>query len=175
MTGNLPFRIVLLAGTLAASMALAPMQATALTMFGLPPGQQVPRGQKHEYRHEIEQQEEAWRNAILKSNSGVLAQLLSDDYTGITAKGAIQTKDQAINNLKNGVFLLTGLNITDRKIRVYNGTAVVTSSAELTGGKSDPEASGKYRFTRVWVRNLQGQWKIVSFEASRVQEGPEHK
>ncbi len=138
-------------------------------MFGVPPGQQVPRGQKHEYRHEIEQQEDAWRNAILKANSAALAQLLSDDYTGITAKGAIQTKDQAVTNLKSGAFQISAFNITDRKIRIYNGTAVVTSSAELTGSKADSEATGKYRYTRVWVRNLQGQWKIVSFEASRVQ------
>jgi ketosteroid isomerase-like protein len=175
MTGNPPFRIVLLAGTLAASMVLAPIQASALTMFGVPPGKPVPRGQKHEYRHEIEQQEDAWRNAILKANSAGLAQLLSDDYTGITAKGAIQTKDQAVSNLKTGAFQITAFNITDRKIRIYNGTAVVTSSAELTGSKTDSEATGKYRYTRVWVRNLQGQWKIVSFEASRVQENSEHK
>ena len=160
---------------MAFAMAFAPTQAAALAMFGLPPGQQVPREKKHEYRHEIEQQEDAWRNAILKANAGALAQLLSDDYTGITAKGAIQTKDQAVSNLKSGAFQITAFNITDRKIRVYNGTAVVTCSAELTGGKSDAEATGKYRYTRVWVRNLQGQWKIVSFEASRVQEGPEHK
>ena len=175
MAGNSPFRIVLLAGIAAALMALTPTGASAFAIFGYAPGPPVPRGQKHEYRHEIEQGEEAWRNAILKANAAALAPLLSDDYTGITAKGAIQTKDQAISNLKTGTFQLTDLNISDRKIRVYGGTAVVTSSAELTGSKSDAEATGKYRFTRVWVRNLQGQWKIVSFEASRVQEGNEHK
>jgi ketosteroid isomerase-like protein len=135
----------------------------------------MPRAQRHEYRHEIDQLEEAWRTAILKSNSTALENLLADDYTGITAKGAIQTKDQAVQNLKSGALQLTVLEISDRKIRVYGATAVVTSVAELTGSKSDEEMTGRYRYTRVYVRNPQGQWKIVSFEASRIQESADHK
>jgi ketosteroid isomerase-like protein len=179
MAGKLRFRFVLLAGSFAGLLTLVlpevQMPSAAMGMWGHPPGQPVPRGQRHEYRHEIEQIEEAWRNAILKGNSTALSALLADDYTGITAKGAIQTKDQAVNNLKSGALQLTTLNISDRKIRIYGSTGVVTSSAELIGGKGDPDATGKYRYTRVYVRNPQGQWKIVSFEASRIQESSEHK
>src|ERR1039458_9632169 len=32
---------------------------------------QMPKGQQHESRHEIDQLEDAWRNAILKSNIAV--------------------------------------------------------------------------------------------------------
>ncbi len=35
--------------------------------------------------------------------------------------------------------------------------------------------TGNYRYTRVYVRNAQGDWKIVSFEASRVREPGPHK
>ena len=112
---------------------------------------------------------------MLKGNSAVLEDLLADDYTGITAKGAIQTKEQAINNLRSGAFQLTALTVSDRKVRIYGSTAVVTSAAELTGGKKNPDVTGRYRYTRVYVRNPAGQWKIVSFEASRVQELNEHK
>lgn len=135
----------------------------------------VPRAHRHEFRHEIDQLEEAWRVAMLKGNSAALAALLADDYTAITARGAIQTKDQAVASLRAGAFQLTALNISDRKVRIYGSTAVVTSVAELTGTKTDQELTGRYRYTRVYVRNPQGQWKIVSFEASRIQEPNEHK
>jgi ketosteroid isomerase-like protein len=135
----------------------------------------VPRAQRHEYRHEIDQMEEAWRTAMIKGNSAALAGLLADDYTAITAQGAIQTKDQAVANLHSGTVQITGLDISDRKVRVYGSTAVVTSLAVLVGGKQDQEITGRYRYTRVYVRNEQGQWKIVSFEASRIQEPGEHK
>lgn len=183
MAGTHSLRIVLLASSLAGFMALAVPGATpsaaALALLagqsGRPHGESVPRGQRHEYRHEIEQLEDAWRDAVLKSNSVALGALLAEDYTGITAKGAIQTKDQAVGSLRTGAFQLSSLNIFDRKIRVYGMTAVVTSSADLTGGKNDPSATGKYRYTRVYVRNPQGQWKIVSFEASRIQESNDRK
>jgi ketosteroid isomerase-like protein len=130
----------------------------------------VPRAQRHEYRHEIDRLEDAWRTAMLKGNSSALAALLADDYTAINANGAIQTKEQAISNLRSGALRLTELNVSDRKVRIYGGTAVVTSVAELTGGRDDHDLTGRYRYTRVYVRNSQGQWKIVSFEASRIQE-----
>ena len=76
---------------------------------------------------------------------------------------------------ESGALQLTVLEILDRKVRVYGATAVVTSMAELTGSKSDEEMTGRYRYTRVYVRNPQGQWKIVSFEASRIQESADHK
>jgi ketosteroid isomerase-like protein len=135
----------------------------------------LPRAQRHEYRHEIDQAEEAWRTAILKGNATALATLLADDYTAITAKGAIETKDQAINSLRAGGLQLTTLAISDRKVRIYGSTAVVTSLAELAGNRNAQEVSGRYRYTRVYVRNQAGQWKIVSFETSRIQESSEHK
>jgi len=165
------FRIAILTSSLASSILLLASPAAPGQAAKTP----IPRAQRHEYHHEIDQMEEAWRVAILKANSAELATLLADDYTGITAKGAIQTKEQAIANLRSGALQLATLNISDRKVRVYGSTAVVTSVAELTGGKNDQDVTGRYRYTRVYVRNPQGQWKIVSFEASRIQEPGEHK
>ena len=157
------------------SLAALLATATAVSFTASAATKPLPRAQKHEYRHEIDQVEEAWRTAILKGNATALDGLLAEDYTGITAKGAIQTKEQAVSNLRSGALQLTTLNISDRKVRVYGETAVVTSLAEITGAKKDSEATGRYRYTRVYVRNSAGQWKIVSFEASRIQEANEHK
>jgi len=168
MSANSPLRTALLTGWAVL------LLGTAGTGWAVPGGA-VPRAQRHEYRHEIDQVEEAWRVAMLKGNSAALDSLLAEDYTAITAKGAIQTKEQALSSLRSGAFQLSALNISDRKIRVYGNTAVVTSMAELTGSRKDQEVSGRYRYTRVYVRNAQGQWKIVSFEASRIQDSSEHK
>jgi ketosteroid isomerase-like protein len=141
----------------------------------LPAVAPVPRSQRHEFRHEIDHLEEIWRNAMVSHDSAALENLLSDDYTGITADGAIQTKEQAVGNLRSGALKITTLNIADRKIRIYGATSVVTSLAEISGTRNDTVMSGRYRYTRVYVRNPQGQWKIVSFEASRIQEPAERK
>jgi ketosteroid isomerase-like protein len=134
----------------------------------------MPRTQKHEVRHEIDQLEEAWRNAILKGNTAALAPLLADDYMAITSSGTLQTKEQALDNLRSGRVHFKTLEITDRKVRFYGTTALVTSVAAIEATTGEGEISGDYRYTRVYVRNAQGAWKVVSFEASRIREPGEH-
>jgi ketosteroid isomerase-like protein len=133
-----------------------------------------PRVQKHESRHEIDQLEDEWREAILKSNTGEMDKLLADDYMAITASGTLQTKDQTLASLRAGRMHFTSLDIGDRKVRFYGTTALVTSLAEVHGNTADGEISGSFRYTRVYVRDPQGTWRIVSFEASRIREGGEH-
>ncbi len=138
----------------------------------------MPHAQKHESRREIDQLEEAWRDAVLKSNANVLAGLLADDYMAITAGGTLQTKEQALASVRAGRVHFTSLEISDRKVRFYGSTALVTSLADVHGTTGEGDISGSYRYTRVYVRNLQGEWKIVGFEVSRIRdvgERGEHK
>lgn len=133
-----------------------------------------PKVQKHESRREIDQLEESWRVAILKSNTTVMESLLADDYLAITASGTLQTKDQTLASLRAGHVHFTALDISDRKVRFYGPTALVTSVADVKGTTAEGDVSGSYRYTRVYVRDAQGAWKIVSFEVSRIREPGEH-
>jgi len=136
----------------------------------------MPRGQRHESRHEIDQLEEVWRTAVLKANAAVMASLLDDDYMAITARGTLLTKEETLARLSSGRAHYTSLELSDRKVRFYGGTALVTSLAEASGTNSEgDDISGSFRYTRVYVRNAQGKWKIVSFEASRIHEPSERK
>ena len=135
----------------------------------------LPRPQKHESRHEIDHLEETWRNAVLQANTATLESLLADDYMAITASGTLQSKEEALANVRSGLTHFTTLEISDRKVRFYGTTALVTSLAEVTATTPEGELSGSYRYTRVYVRDVHGKWKIVSFEASRIREPGEHR
>jgi ketosteroid isomerase-like protein len=130
----------------------------------------MPRSERHESKHEIDQMEEAWRNAILKHDAAAMSSLLSDDYVGITARGTLQSKDDALASLRTGAMQFTGLDLTDRKVRFYAQTAVVTSRAEVSGTSANGDVTGSYRYTRVYVRDSKGAWKVVSFEVNRIRE-----
>ncbi len=134
-----------------------------------------PLAQKHENRHEIDQLEDEWRNAILTANTKAMDSLLADDYMAITPSGTLQSRDETLESLRSGRLHFTTLNITDRKVRFYGTTAVVTSLAKIQATTPDGQVAGNYRYTRVYVRDAQGAWKIVSFEASRVREPGPHK
>jgi ketosteroid isomerase-like protein len=160
------------------ALALAVMQAIAILAPGLAANAQQPgmhRSEKHEVRHEIDQLEENWRTAVLKSNTVAMAGLLADDYMAITASGTLQTKEQALANLRTGQTHITSLDLSDRKVRFYGATALVTSIAQVAGSTPEGDLSGSYRYTRVYVRDERGKWQIVSFEASRIREPGEHK
>ncbi len=129
-----------------------------------------PKQHKHDGRHQIDQLEEAWRLAVLKSDINSMASLLADDFMGITPNGTMQTRDQILDNLRSGRTHLTALDVSDQKVRFYGKTAVVTSFAHMEGTTLDGEMDGNFRYTRVYVKNPAGEWKIVSFEASRIRK-----
>jgi ketosteroid isomerase-like protein len=130
---------------------------------------------KHEKRHEIDRLEEAWRIAVLNRDPVAMDALLADDYMGINARGVLLTREQALANLRSGQMHITSLNISDRKVRFYGATAVITSLAAVDGTKGAEDISGSFRYTLVCVRNPGGAWKIVSFEANRIRGQGEHK
>ena len=140
--------------------------------FARQPG--LPKGVKHESRHEIDQLEEQWRQAVLKSNPAALQSILGDDYLGITSSGTLQTKQQTLDNLRAGRMRFTQLDISDRKVRFYGATALVTSVADVQGTTGEGNISGSYRYTHVYVRDPARAWKIVSFEVSRIREPGDH-
>jgi ketosteroid isomerase-like protein len=135
----------------------------------------MPRGQRHESRHEIDQLEQTWRDAILHRNTTAMESLLADDYLAITANGTLQSKDQTLANLRTGTSRFNSIEFSDRKVRFYGQTALVTSRAEVSGTTAEGNFAGSYRYTRVYVRDDQGKWKIVSFEASRIRNADQHK
>lgn len=155
----------------AAAMAVA----SALSAGARPQTHAMPRAERHESRHEIDQLEQNWKDALMARNASTMESLLADDYIAITPNGTLQSKDQTLANLRSGGVQIKSLEFSDRKVRFYGQTALVTSRAEVNGTNPEGDFSGAYRYTRVYVRDSQGKWKIVSFEASRIREADEHK
>jgi ketosteroid isomerase-like protein len=122
----------------------------------------------HENTHkEIEGLELDWREAQLTNNVSAVDRLLADDYLGISSNGTLETKADELARRRSGTLHITRLELSDIKVRIYGDTAVVTSRADLVGKSGDRDISGRYRYTRVYS-NRDGQWRIVSFEASRI-------
>jgi ketosteroid isomerase-like protein len=141
----------------------------SIAAYGLSPPTFIPKRETRAVHKQIEGLEMEWRQAQVDNNIDVISNLLADDYVGITANGTVETKSQTIAQRKAGTIRITSLDLDDLKVRLYGDTAVVTSKAELQGVNGQSDISGKYRYTRVYNRRL-GQWKIVSFEASRIHD-----
>lgn len=156
-------------------LALAAALAAWLAFSAVPRLNAIPRGERHENRHEIDHLEDHWREAFLHGDIAAMDALLADDYMAITANGTLQSKDETLAKMRSGSLHLVSIEFSDRKVRFYGKTALVTSRAEITGATPEGDVSGSYRYTRVYVQDPAGAWRIVSFEASRIREAEEHK
>ena len=122
----------------------------------------------HDGTHKkIEGLELEWRQAQVTNNVAELDRLLADDYLGISANGTLETKADELTKRRGGSFHTAHINLSGIKVRIYGDTAVVTSKADVVGNNGDRDISGRFRYTCVYSDRL-GQWRIVSFEASRI-------
>lgn len=138
---------------------------SAASASALPP---LPLFPHHNPLHKkIADLEMKWRDALLTNNIAEISNLLADDYLGISANGTLQTKADVLANRRTGRVKFTRLDLSDIKIRIYGTTAVVTSKADVEGTSESGPIGGHFRYTRVYTERGK-QWKIVSFEASRV-------
>lgn len=112
--------------------------------------------------------EQEWRSATLEADAGTLEKLLSDDFVGISWTGQVNTKAMQLDRVRSRKLQLSRLDITDRKIKILPGAAIVTSTAHIEGTNEGAAMTGIFRYTRVYQRTASGTWKITNFEATRV-------
>ena len=157
-----PRRRFVFFGLIAAFLLLAGWSCAAQTHHGLS------KAKKHATRLVIDRLERQWRDAILSGDTARMNTLLADDYMAITPFGTLQNKDQTLAGLRSGRWRFTTLTMSNRKVRFYGRTALVTSQAEVQASTPEGELSGDYLYTRVYARDARGNWKIVNFEANRI-------
>jgi ketosteroid isomerase-like protein len=124
-------------------------------------------------RKEIENLETQWRAALMQNDVATINRLLADDYLGINPNGTLETKADALALRRSGMMKISSMDPINMKVRVYGDTAVVTSRVTVAGHDGERDISGTYHYTRVYSRRS-GEWKVVSFEASRIPPGNKH-
>jgi ketosteroid isomerase-like protein len=122
---------------------------------------------------EIENLESEWRNGLIQNDVATAARLLADDYLGINPNGTLETKADALALRRSGTMKISSIEPDNVKVHVYGDTAVVTSQVQVRGRDGERDISGRYHYTRVYSHKS-GEWKIVSFEASKLPAGRKH-
>jgi ketosteroid isomerase-like protein len=123
---------------------------------------------KHDAKRQVEALEEQWRQAQLSGDVATMDSLLSDDYIGITMTGQVNTKMQQLDRMRNHKMAISKLELGEMQVKLVGAIAIVTSRAEVEGTNEGIPVKGTYRYTRVYQRLPSGNWKITSFEATRV-------
>ncbi len=124
------------------------------------------REHKRDERSQIIALEKEWQKAALADDIPAMDNLLSDDYLGINASGEVLTKTQQLDHMRDGKFMLTKLDVSDTRIKLVGKIAIVTCLAQVEGQSDGEPLHGAYRYTRVYQRLPNGNWKVTSFEVT---------
>jgi uncharacterized protein (TIGR02246 family) len=123
---------------------------------------------KGDVQEQLKKMEEARAQAAMKADTATMAQGMTDDYAMITPTGEEQDKAAILESFKSGDRKIENIQLEDTKVRVYGNSAVVTGTSNLKGTYKGQDISGKYRYTRVYVKQ-NGKWKTAAFQQTKVQ------
>lgn len=118
---------------------------------------------------EIKKLEEMRNEAVLHGDVSALDRMTSDDYTFVTLRGEMRTKQEILKGFASGSFHYDSRQIFDLKVRVYGDTAVVTGRSVQRGMENGKDYSGNYWFTRVYVKQS-GQWLTVALQTTPIRQ-----
>ncbi len=113
--------------------------------------------------------ENSWGDAAMKKDLTTLENYYADDVTDVGPDGMMNTKQQDLDEIKNGVFVVESSQATDLKPRVYGNAAVVTGVADFKGKYKDQDVSGRYRFTDTFIKE-NGRWRCVATQVTKIVE-----
>lgn len=123
---------------------------------------------KHDAKKQVETLEEQWRVAQLAGDVATMDKMLADDFIGISMSGQVNTKAQQLDRIRTRKLVVSKIELSDMKVKLVGSVAIVTSQADVEGTSEDGSVKGTYRYTRIYQHLASGEWKITSFEATRI-------
>ncbi len=121
--------------------------------------------QTSQAEQELTRLEREFGAAITASDTARLDRLMADDFQAINPQGRELTKADVLADLTSPDFEIDSLRNEDISVRVFGDTAVATARGVVRGLYKGQDASGQFRYTRVWVRR-EGRWQAVAAHAN---------
>lgn len=106
--------------------------------------------------------------AMRASTIDELDALLADDLVFTDHLGGLWGKQDDLTAHRSGMIHIRALSASQERILVFDGAAVVSVLLEISGTFDGQEASGAFRFTRVWAPTAGGDWQVVAAQSTLV-------
>ena len=110
--------------------------------------------------------EKDWTTAIVNKDTATLDKLLADKFVGTSPTAHTYSKTDAIDDLKNGTYVVTVMDLDELSVNVFGNTAIAFASQEEKSKYDGKDTSGHYHYTDVWVKT-DGKWQAVASHGSR--------
>ncbi len=112
--------------------------------------------------------EERLRQAMLRSDIGVLDELIAPELIFTNHLGQLVSKQDDLAFHRSGTLKLKELNPSERHIQLNSGFAVVSVLMHLLGTYESSPIDFSIRYTRVWLIFPDGTMQIIAGHASAI-------
>lgn len=117
---------------------------------------------------QIQGLERRLQNAMRVSALDELEALLADNLVFTDHLGGLWGKQDDLRAHRSGLIHISALSASQEHVLALGGAAVVNVLLEISGTFAGQEASGTFRFTRVWAPTYEGQWQVVAAQSTLV-------
>jgi hypothetical protein len=118
-----------------------------------------------EDRQTVANLDELYQAAVKINDSAIMGRLLDDDFVLVTDSGKIYTRAQLLAEASSGHVHYEHQEDTNRTVRIWGDTAVVTASLWEKGSDTEGPFDKKIWFSGTYVRRPEG-WKYVFGQSS---------
>lgn len=120
-----------------------------------------------EARREVLATDDARIKARAAADIRTMSRIYAEDYTLVTAEGALRRKEDQIGEMRTGQLRFQPVELLERTVRVYDGTAIVLSHERAVIMRDGKDIGGDFRANRVYVER-RGRWQLVLTQATRI-------
>lgn len=121
----------------------------------------------NESEREVKQIEDQIGEAIVKRDAAFVERIWAEEFVYTGVRGEVKSKAEILAELKAGDLKFEEMKFDEVRIRVFGDAAVVTGRATTKGRSKQGEISGRFRYTRVYVKR-EGAWQLVSFQGTAI-------
>jgi ketosteroid isomerase-like protein len=107
-----------------------------------------------------------YQEAVKKSDVATMGRILADDFVLVTGRGRTQTKEDLLKESASGEITYEHQEDTDRTVRLWGDSAVVTALLWAKGVQKGKSFEYKLWFSDVYVRTPAG-WRYVFGQAAQ--------
>ena len=120
---------------------------------------------------QVVEMEERLRQAMLRSDVGVLDELIAPELIFTNHFGQLVSKQDDLAFHQSGILKLKEFSPLEQHIQLHYGFAVVSVLMRLLGTYEGKPIDLSIRYTRVWAAPPNGPMRIVTGHASAVTPG----
>lgn len=115
----------------------------------------------------LKQLEHDWANAAIAGDADTMGAILADDWVRIAPDGKMETKKDALANMKSGASKLISAESGPMEVWVMGKVAVVQGTDTEKSMADGKDTSGTYAWMDV-LENVGGKWMVVRSAATMV-------